>query len=431
MRRSRAIRGALALVCAAIVAITTFQIPVGAQQPVTLNFVVWEYLTPTIRKFADQFEAENPGIKVNLTVFPTAQYAQKVQLMVTGHTPFDALYVLDDYLGQWSSWLEPLDGYPGIPRLANQLNPLAKNSATYQGKLYGLPYYVGFVALTYNAHMLQAAGIQQPPTTWDQLVQQSLLLKQKGLSQYPLVFPGNAAAVGPMWTLFSMIASRGGTLFDQNMNLTPIAKDTLTWLARAANQWKIVSPKIVELDSDGSFRAFMDGTSAFYIGGNWYVGPLWANNPEKSKIVGQVKQALMPGNGHTVGYARLYSVTKFSQNKDAAVKLVRFFGGTDEKGEFLTAKEWVFQNALTWGYPSVGRDPAVVQEVAKWGSINFIQDQLQRSVHISAIGPFREPWYPEWQNDAIGIFQQLINGQLSADAAAAQLSQKAKELSGK
>jgi ABC-type glycerol-3-phosphate transport system substrate-binding protein len=54
----------------AVLGLVAGPIPALAQQPVTLDFVVWEYLTQTIRGFADRFEGENPGIKVNLNVLP-------------------------------------------------------------------------------------------------------------------------------------------------------------------------------------------------------------------------------------------------------------------------------------------------------------------------------------------------------------------------
>jgi ABC-type glycerol-3-phosphate transport system substrate-binding protein len=135
--------------------------------------------------------------------------------------------------------------------------------------------------------------------------------------------------------------------------------------------------------------------------------------------------------GRTIGYARLYAVTKFSRHKDEAVKLVKFFGGTDQHGRFVTAKEWVFRNALVWGYPAVGKDPEVVQEVNRWGSLDFIQAQLEKAVHISAVAPYRSPWYGEWQEHAIGVLQKVAGGQLTPEAGADQLSKRAKELAAK
>ena len=84
-----------------------------AQGETRLKFVVWNYQVETVQEFVKQFEAENPDVKVDMEVIPSAQYAAKLRLMKNASTPFDALYVFDHILSQWATWLEPLDGYQG------------------------------------------------------------------------------------------------------------------------------------------------------------------------------------------------------------------------------------------------------------------------------------------------------------------------------
>jgi len=43
---------------------------------------------------------------------------------------------------------------------------------TYQGKLYGMPWYNSAKHLFYNAKLLKDAGFDKPPTTLDELVAQ-------------------------------------------------------------------------------------------------------------------------------------------------------------------------------------------------------------------------------------------------------------------
>ena len=88
--------------------------PAGAET--RLKFMAWNFQVETVKEFIRQFEAENPDIKVDIEVIPSAQYAAKIQLMRNANTPFDGLYVFDHVLCQWASWLEPLDGYEGRTR---------------------------------------------------------------------------------------------------------------------------------------------------------------------------------------------------------------------------------------------------------------------------------------------------------------------------
>ena len=112
-----------------------------------LKFVVWNFQVETVKEFISQFEAENPDIKVDMEVIPSAQFAAKIQLMKSANTPFDALYVFDHILSQWASWLEPLDSYEGAEALKKTLLPLARQSMTYKDKLYGMPYYTSYFGM--------------------------------------------------------------------------------------------------------------------------------------------------------------------------------------------------------------------------------------------------------------------------------------------
>ena len=97
----------------ALIAAAGWLMPIAASAQTTIKFIAWNFQVETVNEFVKQFEAENPGIKVDLEIIPSAQYAAKIQLMKNANTPFDALYVFDHVLGQWASWLEPLDNYPG------------------------------------------------------------------------------------------------------------------------------------------------------------------------------------------------------------------------------------------------------------------------------------------------------------------------------
>ena len=89
----------------ALIAAAGWLMPLAAAAQTTIKFIAWNFQVETVNEFVKQFEAENPGIKVDLEIIPSAQYAAKIQLMKNANTPFDALYVFDHVPGQWSSWL--------------------------------------------------------------------------------------------------------------------------------------------------------------------------------------------------------------------------------------------------------------------------------------------------------------------------------------
>src|SRR5262245_20218997 len=187
MGRSR--RGWAGLVFAVALVWTSLALSPGqAAGQTRLKFIVWNYQVETVKEFITQFEAENPDIKVDMEVVPGVQYVAKIQLMRNANTPFDALYVFDHILSQWASWLEPLDDYDGAAALKKTLLPVALQSMTYKGKLYGMPYFTSYFGLIYNDRMLKAAGFDGPPKTYDEWTQQAKVIKSKGLSKAPMLW---------------------------------------------------------------------------------------------------------------------------------------------------------------------------------------------------------------------------------------------------
>lgn len=62
---------------------------------------------------------------------------------------------------------------------------------SFQGKLYGLPYYAGRSIMVYNSEHLERAGFTAPPATWDELAEQARVIKNQGISEYPIVLELN------------------------------------------------------------------------------------------------------------------------------------------------------------------------------------------------------------------------------------------------
>jgi ABC-type glycerol-3-phosphate transport system substrate-binding protein len=393
-----------------------------------LKFIAWNYQVETVKEFITQFETENPDIKVDMEVIPGVQYVAKIQLMKNANTPFDALYVFDHILSQWAAWLEPLDGYDGAPALKKTLLPLALQSMTYNGKLYGMPYYTSYFGMLYNERMLKAAGFDGPPKTYDEWTQQARVIKSKGLTKAPMLWPVKHAGWGGMWVLYAMAASRGGKVLDDNFVLTPVAMESLKWWA-ATYRDGLSDISGIELDPNESARAFMSGDYATMLTTNFFAGAQWANDPEKSKIAGVAKLGPTPNQRKTVGFARLYSVNSASAHKAEAWRLVKFMGGTNKAGDYVTPKQWVAKGALTWGHRGVEKDPVVVASLRSWGAApEDVATNLEHAAHMSAVVPFQAPWYAEWELYANGILQNVLGGRTSPDEGAQLWSNKAKEL---
>jgi ABC-type glycerol-3-phosphate transport system substrate-binding protein len=400
----------------------------GAEAATQLKFIAWNFQVETVQEFLSQFEAENPDIKVDMEVIPSAQFAAKIQLMKSANTPFDALYVFDHILSQWAAWLDPLEGYPGAEELTKAMLPLARQSMTYKGKLYGLPYYTSYFGIIYNEKMLKAAGFDAPPKTYDEWVQQAKAIKAKGLSKAPMIWPVKHTGWGGMWVMNTMVASRGGKLLDDDLNVTPEALQSLKWWAGTYKEG-LSDPNGIELDPNDSARAFMSGDYATLLTANFFAGAQWANDKEKSKVAGFARLAATPEQRKTVGFARMYGINGSSAHKAEAWRLVKYLGGTNKAGDYVTPKQWVEKGALTWGYRGVEKDSGVAASLRSWGADPAqVAANLENAVHMSAVVPFQAVWYAEWELYANGVLQNVLGGRTSPEEGVQLWAKRAKEL---
>lgn len=67
-------------------------------EDITLQMVVWNYSIDTIQANLKDFEAANPGIKVQLTDFPWTEYENALVLRMRNKTETDVIYGGQDWL---------------------------------------------------------------------------------------------------------------------------------------------------------------------------------------------------------------------------------------------------------------------------------------------------------------------------------------------
>ena len=145
----------------------------GAQpvlsQDVTLEFVVWNYSLETIQDNIAKFEAENPGIKVNVTDYAWQDYNDSLVLRSAAiRRPMSSTAVrigCRPGAPPASSRRSSVAPEGAVDELAADIAGFALTDVTYDGKVYGLPYYSDTISFIYNKKILEDHGIPVP-TTW-------------------------------------------------------------------------------------------------------------------------------------------------------------------------------------------------------------------------------------------------------------------------
>lgn len=210
---------------ACMLSVLLFSTSLFAADPITLEYWV-EQESPKVEEYVKssiaRFEAENPGIKVNLTVTPYAQYRDKLLVAIEGGTApdvflvdqiwnsefaaADAIIPLDDYIAEYKIKAE--DYYPG-----------AWASTVWNGQVWGIPSDLDVWSFTfYNKEMFQAAGLdpENPPILeMEEFVKTCETLTKPDKEQWALALPGGKSE-GTIVVIDKFIYSNGGTITSED-----------------------------------------------------------------------------------------------------------------------------------------------------------------------------------------------------------------------
>ncbi|WP_374213990.1 extracellular solute-binding protein [Streptomyces sp. A3M-1-3] len=237
----------------------------GSSDEVTLRVVAADYgdnpgnsSTSYWNNLAKTFEDENPGIKVDVSVYSWEDVDAEVAAMdKAGQAPDIAqIGAYADYAAD--DKLYSADELLSVATQADFLRPLSEAGQVRRVQ-YGMPFVASTRLLFYNTELFDEAGIKSPPTTWDEL--QRAARKLRSVAKYPFALPlGNeeAQAETMMWLL-----SGGGGYTDLDDAYTidsPENIKTLTWLKNDLVGEDLTGPVAPgKLNRQEAFDAFSRG----------------------------------------------------------------------------------------------------------------------------------------------------------------------------
>jgi multiple sugar transport system substrate-binding protein len=419
---------------------------VGEVPTVALDFAGWNYDSEKAHDILNNYEnwvstQNEPAMNVSVTMSDSGygEYDTFITTNYAGGGTYDVLYSSDHWLAKWAEagWILPLEDYfPEAREYMNDMSPFSVNALTYKGKVYGLPYYSDVMYFVYNENMLEEAGIAAPPTTWDEVTEQSLLLKEKGITETPLLIGLQSGS----WfdeAFFALAYSEGGDFFDENNN--PIFEtnagpvfDMVEWLVESINETEILPKKVMEMAAPNVQEAFKNGEAAFVIVPGYMMKEF--NTPGISKIAGSAKISMMPGATHaTNGFTRLYvlgnGAVENEETMAASLALLEYLGGSttvDGVEAYHVAKRWSVENNLGFSANPLWDDPEVEEVFSSMADPKILA--LQKSLAQSKDG-MQAPWFAEWISFVRTEVQKALLGESSSTDALESIKQHWVDLS--
>ncbi len=163
---------------------------------------------------ADAFTAENPGVKINITVMENEAFKAALQTnLQAGDVP--------DLFQSWGGGGLREQVEAGLVRdvtddVAGFIGDLSEGAVgLYQvdGKQYGVPYNAGMVGFWYNKALFEQAGIDAPPATWDELLEDVQALKDAGIT--PIAVGAGDKWPAHFWYSYLMVRLGGAEAMEQ------------------------------------------------------------------------------------------------------------------------------------------------------------------------------------------------------------------------
>lgn len=343
-------------------------------------------------------------------------YQTAVLAMQQKSDRYDVMYLEDTMLYPFykNGWLTPVGQYDtaGVPKRIFEYG-------THGGQIYAVPSAGNNNFFFYNRRIVESVG-ETPPRSWDDVYRIAETVNERlgprgvfGWSaHYPYVFTDAVILV---------LVSLGGRVFDPKDMVTPVfdsqeAVEALTIVKDLASP-KRAHPKTLSWASRDDYGdAVYRGEVAMGI--TWVGWISQADNPSRSRVVGEIEVGPAPGRYRaSVAGTWYWVVPATSRKKDLAIQFVKH----------ITSYEVQKQAYLNVGLPPVRtklfEDPEVRQRdrlIEGWARV------LETAIPVRS-----SPVYIEVDQTLATIAQKAIIGDMPVESAVKQIHKTLVEASKK
>lgn len=298
------------MVAAALLGATTLA---AKADDIALSFIMCGDLRPSDQATLDQFQKDNPGVKVTMEVVPWGTCQDKSMTLAAAGNPVSVAYMGSRTLLKLSK--EGLIVPAEIPAdLIDKYQPGVLKTVSAGGKYWGYPHAFSTKALYINCDLVKAAGMEcKAPETWADMITMAKAIKQKD----------NVAGIGiagkdfdnTMHMFLDFLYSNGGTVLNadtgevtldskQTRETLQMYKDILPYAEEGPTAW----------ERDQMKDLFNDGKLGMYVNGPW------AKGQQADKVPNQLVVPVPHGPSGVSGTILITdSITVFKQ-KDPAVE---------------------------------------------------------------------------------------------------------------
>lgn len=308
---------------------------------VTIEFAQWwepELGDGQFRGLMDQFEKENPGIKVDLVSGP---YASTKEQLFAGA----ASGTMPDVVGLDGAWVSDFAKQGVIADLSKLMSDSGydESQLASQIKVDGSTYMIPVVNFVYpmftNDGLLSQAGVSAPPSTRTEFADAAKKITALGGDVSGWVLPLSLEAPnGVQNDVMSWVWASGGSMLDDGKpDLTN--SDVSSATDYVQQLWKdgVIAPGSFTMKEQDKVEEFTNGRVGMMIDSLAHINLIRESNPDLKFSISAIPAEDGFSGERGIPYASWgIGVAENSEHKDAAFKLVQFLMGKDVNSELST-----------------------------------------------------------------------------------------------
>jgi multiple sugar transport system substrate-binding protein len=378
----------------------------------------------SVQALIDQFNKENEGnIHVTLREMPADSGQHFSQL----NTEFQSGEINIDVIGGDVIWPAQFAANGYIADLSDRFSeeerseflPAPIEANTYEGRIYGVPWYTDAGMLYYREDLLEQSGFSEPPRTWDELKEQARKVQQDSDTRYGFVFQG-ADYEGGVVNALEYIWTSGGNVLEGEDTVvinSPEARRGLE-IERSMIEDGIAPEGVSQYKEQESATLFLSGDAVFMRN----VPRMYAlaSDPGESNITPeQINITSLPvAEEGLQSYSSLggwnFFMNANSRNADAAYEFIRFMSAPEQqkfraiKGSVLPTRQELYQ------------DEEVLQNVR----VAELGQEAIRNTRPRPVSPF----YSDMSLKMAAQFVRSLKGEATPDEVLATLQGELEEI---
>ena len=349
---------------------------------------------------AKQFEAANPGVKINVTAIPWDAAHDKFTTAITAGSTPDAAMVGTTWMGEFAG-MNALDPTPSsIDK--SQFYPGAQKTTEVKGTSFGVPWYVETRLVYYRTDLAKKAGYSTPPTDWQGLKAMSKAMQTKAGAKWGMGFQaggtGSWQSVMPFaWSAGADLSKNSGKSYNfDSPQLLDAVKYYQSYFTDGISDKAAPATPTTEPD-------FVSGKVPMFISGPWEMSAVEKLGGAGFKSKYAVMQIPAKTQSSSFVGGSDFVVFKQSKNRDTAWKFVQWLMDPKVQVKWYQSSTDLPSVASAWTDPSISSDP----KLAEFGK------QLK-----TAQAP---PSFPTWEQAVANFDTQMEKVTKQGEDAAAAL----------